>query len=130
MSRIAMQYQQQPLDQLYEVAWAYTEFALEFTGLFKVIFSSVIEREHDYPDFVEVSHRNFDLIVEVVENNQRAGILKSGESSLKAITIWSTVHGFIFLFLEQQIPSRILSHYQIKALMKDVLTPFIIAEEG
>lgn len=121
LSRIAHQYEEHPLAQLYEVAWAYAEFALQQTGLFKVIFSSAIEREHDYPDFVEISHRNFNLIVEVVKNNQKSGILHQRDPHLLAVSIWSMVHGFISLFLEKQIPSHILTKYEIEGLIKEVL---------
>jgi len=129
LSRVAKHYKKQPLKQLHEVAWAYTEFALESTGLFKVIFSSAIEREHEYPDFVAVSHQNFELIVEVVENSQRAGILKPGMSSLHAVTTWSMVHGFIFLYLERQVPSQILKKYKIRQLLNNVVDQFIAVND-
>ncbi len=125
LSRIAVQHHVNPREQLHEVAWGYTEFALENTGLFKLIFSSAIEREHDYPDFVTISHRNFKWIVTVVENNQQGSILKSGQARLNALTVWSMVHGFVFLYLEKQIPSDILNDYQLKSLLRDVLNNFI-----
>jgi AcrR family transcriptional regulator len=125
LSQIAVQYQENPLEQLHEVAWGYTEFALENTGLFRLIFSSAIEHEHDYPDFVTISHRTFNWIVTVVENNQRAGVLKPGQARLIALTIWSMVHGFIFLHLEKQIPSNIARDYQLKSLLRTVLKNFV-----
>ena len=127
LSGVAKHHEDKPLDQLYEVAWAYVDFALDYTGLFKVIFSSAIEREHDYPDFVEVSPLNFDLTIEVIKNNQAAGHLQSGDPSLLATGIWSMVHGFIFLYLENQIPSRILNQHEIKSLLNKILDQFIIS---
>jgi len=121
LSQIALQYEEQPRKQFYEVAWAYTEFALKQTGLFKVIFSSAIKREHDYPDFVEISHRNFELIVDVVKNSQKAGFLCQRDPRLLAVGIWSMVHGFISLFLEKQIPSSILKKQEIRGLLKKVV---------
>jgi len=125
VSQIAECHQKEPNVQLYEVAWAYVSFAMHDTGLFKIIFSSIIEREHDYPDFVKISHQNFGLIVDVIENNQRAGILKRGDSNLIAISIWSMVHGFISLYLEKQIPSVILGEYQTQQLLRTILNQFI-----
>lgn len=127
VSHIAASHQGNPGEQLYEVAWAYTKFAMTDTGLFKIIFSSIIEREHDYPDFVEISHRNFGLIVEVIENNQKAGILKQGDSELIALSVWSMVHGFISLVLEKQIPSSILKQTDLRTLLRNVLSQFITA---
>jgi len=103
VSRIAARYRAQPAAQLFEVAWAYTEFCINDTGLFNIIFSSILEREHDYPEFVDISHQNFALIVDVIENNQQARILRQGDPKLTAVSIWSMVHGFISLVLERQI---------------------------
>lgn len=127
LSGVAKLHQDNPLDQLYEIAWAYVNFALDYTGLFKVIFSSAIEREHDYPDFVEISTRNINITVEVIKNNQASGNLKPGDPDLLAAGIWSMVHGFIFLFLENQIPSRILTQFEIKSLLIKILDQFIVS---
>ena len=127
LSAVVKQHEEHPLDQLYELAWAYVDFALDYTGLFKVIFSSAIEREHDYPEFVEVSPLNFDLSIEVVKNNQASGHLKPGDPNLLATGIWSMVHGFIFLSIEKQIPSRIRNQHEIKSLLTKILDQFIIS---
>ena len=129
--QISASYREKPGEQLYEVAWSYVEFALHDTGLFKIIFSSIIEREHDYPDFVAISHLNFELIVDIIKNNQKSGNLKQGDSTLISISIWSMVHGFISLYLEKQIPSIILQNYPTKELLKTILDQFItsISEE-
>ncbi len=126
VSRIAAQYRAQPAAQLFEVAWAYTEFGINDTGLFNIIFSRILEREHDYPDFVEISHRNFALIVDVIKNTQQAGILRQGDPNLTAVSIWSMVHGFIALVLEKQIPSSILINYDLKELLKKLLSQYTI----
>jgi len=128
VSRIAARYRAQPAAQLFEVAWAYTEFCINDTGLFNIIFSSILEREHDYPEFVDISHQNFALIVDVIENNQQARILRQGDPKLTAVSIWSMVHGFISLVLERQIPSSILREYSIKELLHKVLHQFINLE--
>lgn len=125
--KIAEQYRTQPFTQLKEIAWRYTEFAMQDPGLFKVIFSSIIEREHDYPEFIEISHRNYELVVDVVKNNQRAGYLQQGDADLIAISIWSAVHGFIGLYLENQIPSAVLEQFKIKELLDGVLGQVITA---
>ena len=128
VSGIAAQYRAQPAAQLFEVAWAYTEFGINDTGLFNIIFSRILKSEHDYPEFVEISHQNFALIVDVIENNQQAGILRQSDPNLTAVSIWSMVHGFIALVLEKQIPSSILREYSIKELLHKVLHQFINLE--
>ena len=114
-------YQPNPETLLIEVAWAYVQFALNEPDRFKLMFSSVLEKEKDYPDFVEISQKNFRQLVEIVEICQQAGVVENGASDLLSLSLWGTVHGFVSLLLEGQISHTILE----KALLKDILI-FII----
>ena len=114
-------YQTNPETLLIEAAWAYVQFALNTPDRFKLMFSSVLDKEKAYPDFVEASQKNFHQVVEIVEICQRAGILKSGDPELIALSLWGSVHGFISLLLEGQISHTVLE----KAPLKDILV-FII----
>ncbi len=110
-----------PRSLLVETAWTYLQFALHEPDRFKLMFSSVLEKEKDYPDFVEISQRNFRQLVEVVETCQQGGVLKAGPPDLAAISVWSTVHGFSSLLLEGQIPHTALEKGNIKDLLVFVL---------
>jgi AcrR family transcriptional regulator len=114
-------YQTNPETLLIEVAWAYVQFALNEPDRFKLMFSSVLEKEKDYPDFVEISQKNFRQLVEIVEICQQAEVVKQGASDLIALSLWGTVHGFVSLLLEGQISHTVLE----KASLKDILI-FII----
>jgi AcrR family transcriptional regulator len=114
-------YQANPETLLIEVAWAYVQFALNEPDRFKLMFSSVLEKEKEYPDFVEISLKNFRQSVEIVEICQQAGVIKKGASDLIALSLWGTVHGFVSLLLEGQISHTVLE----KAPLKDILI-FII----
>lgn len=100
-----------PSTLLKETARAYIQFALNEPDRFKLMFSSVIEKEKAYPDFVAASQNNFRQLVEVVELCQQAGMLKPGESSLMAVSVWGSVHGLIMLILEGQIPHTVLDEH-------------------
>jgi len=102
---------------LLETAWAYVQFALNAPDRFKLMFSSVLEKEKEYAEFVEISQENFVQLVEIVEICQGAGILKHGASEVVAVSVWSTVHGFTSLLLEGQISHTVLE----KASLKDLL---------
>ena len=114
-------YRDKPENLLIETAWAYLQFALKEPDRFKLMFSSVLEKEKDYPDFVEISQNNFRQLVEIVEVCQQAGIVKAGASDLIALSLWGTVHGFVSLLLEGQISHAVLE----KASLKEILI-FII----
>lgn len=114
-------YKDEPENLLIETAWTYLQFAQNEPDRFKLMFSSVLEKEKAYPDFVEISQNNFRQLVEIVEVCQQAEIVKKGASDLIALSLWGTVHGFVSLLLEDQISHTVLE----KASLKEILI-FII----
>jgi AcrR family transcriptional regulator len=107
-----------PAKQLIEVAWEYVQFATDDPDRFKVMFSGVLEKEKDYPEFVTESQNNFRQIMQLVESNQRAGVLKAGSSDLVAVSAWGIVHGLIVLLLEGQISHTILEKKSPRKLLE------------
>lgn len=114
----AKKYKTEPSRQLVEAAWAYVQFAMDDTDRFKVMFSAVLEKEKEYPQFVAESQRNFQLVKMIVEANQAAGVLRSGPSDLAALSAWGIVHGFVMLLLEGQIPHFILERTNLRELLE------------
>ena len=110
-------YHDEPRNLLVETAWAYIQFALNEPDRFKLMFSSVIEKEKDYPDFVEISQQNFQQLVAMVEICQQAGILKPGPSELTAVNVWAAVHGLVTLALEGQVSHTVLDQYSLKEML-------------
>ena len=110
-------HQGEPLRQLVEAAWAYVEFALNDPDHFRITLSGVVEKEKDYPAFVEISHKSFRLVVELVEAGQRAGILHAGPPDLVAVGVWGLVHGFVSLIMEDQISHTLLDRYTLKEML-------------
>jgi AcrR family transcriptional regulator len=111
------QYADDPARQLIEGAWAYVQFAVNDTDYFKITLSGAIEKEKDYPAFVEISQRSFALVVQIVEACQQAKILKRGPSDLIAVGVWSLIHGFVSLFLEDQISHTVLDRYSLREML-------------
>ena len=118
VSGVAEEYQNQPEKQLIEVAWAYVQFAMDDPDRFKVMFSGVLEKEKEYPDFVAESQRNFQLVKMIVEVNQASGRLRSGDSALVALSAWGIIHGFILLLLEGQISHAVLEKMSLRELVE------------
>ena len=104
---------------LLETARAYIQFAMNEPDRFKLMFSSVIEKEKDYPEFVKASYVNFQQLVSVVETCQKAGLLKPGPSDLMAVSVWSSVHGMIMLILEGQVSHTVLDKHDIDDILKN-----------
>ena len=116
----------QPLRQLVATAWAYVQFALHDMDQFKITFSGALEREKDYPAFVEISQQAFRRVVTVVEACQKADILRAGPSDLLAVAIWGELHGFVSLLTEGQISHTVLDQYSLQEMLIFMLDQFTL----
>ncbi|MBI5928731.1 MAG: TetR/AcrR family transcriptional regulator [Chloroflexi bacterium] len=128
VSAVAVHYQADPRSQLIETAWAYVQFAIDTPDHFKITFSGIVEREHDYPDYVEQAQKNFALIVEVIESCQRQNILQQGDSELLMVSIWSGLHGLIHLLLGNQLPSKLLNRVSAREILLFQLNHFFVGD--
>ena len=81
-------YASDPKRQLMEGAWAYVQFAINNTDTFNIMFSGVLEKEKDYPAFVEISRRNFERVVDIVRACQNAGVLRPAPAEIMAVSVW------------------------------------------
>jgi hypothetical protein len=91
------------------------------------MFSGVIEKERDYPAFVEISHKTFERVADVVRSCQEAGILRSSPPEKMAVVIWGQVHGIISLLLEGQISHTVLDRFDIREIVSFALEQIITA---
>jgi AcrR family transcriptional regulator len=125
---LVKKYQDDPLRRFVEVAWTYIEFARSDPDHFKVTFSSVLEKEKDFPAFVEMTRKNFQLLVGIVEACQAAGLLKPGPADILAVSIWSLVHGFASLLIEGQISHTALERMTVRQLLIFTLNQVTLVE--
>ena len=126
VSAVAEEFKTKPSRQLVEVAWAYVQFALDDRDRFKVMFSGILEKEREYPEFVAEAQRNFQLVKMIVEANQAAGVLRSGPSDLVALSAWGIIHGFIMLLLEGQISHTVLEQMSLRDLVEFQLKQIMV----
>jgi AcrR family transcriptional regulator len=105
------------LRQLVETAWVYTRFAMDDRAHFKITFSGIIQKEKDYPEFVEMSMRSFSVVTDIVRDCQEAGVLEAGPTDAVAVSVWSMVHGFVSLLLENQISHTVTERLTIRGLL-------------
>jgi len=106
-----------PKKQLIEGSLAYVRFAMNNTDTFKIMFSGVLEKEKEYPAFVEISHKTFRLVVDIVETCQDAGILSASQPDLMAVSVWGQVHGILSLALEGQVSHTVLDRHNIEDIV-------------
>lgn len=110
-----------PKKQLIESAQVYVKFAVGNKDIFKIMFSSALEKEKDYPAFVEISQKTFHQVVEIVEACQEAGVIKSGDADVLAVIIWGQVHGIIALAIEGQISHTVLEKKSLQEIVNQAV---------
>jgi AcrR family transcriptional regulator len=128
IARVAAQYRSDPLRRLVEASWTYVQFALDEPDQFKVTLSGMIEKEQDYPAFVETAKQTFSLVVEIVEQCQAAGLLRKGAPDLTAVSVWALIHGFITLLLENQISHTMLDRFTVREMFIFTLNQITLVE--
>src|SRR6266498_1455419 len=95
------------------------------TDTFKIMFSGVLEKEKEYPAFVEISRKTFNRVVDVVQACQAASILRPGLPDVMALSLWGQVHGIISLALEGQVSQSVLAHFTVRELVDFALEQII-----
>jgi AcrR family transcriptional regulator len=118
-----------PQRQLIESAWMYIQFAVHEPDTFKIMFSGVLEREKDYPAFVDISQRTFKLVEQIVAICQQMGVLRPGAADVMAVVVWGLVHGIISLVTMGQVSHTILNQYDLRRMLifgmdQITLTPY------
>jgi AcrR family transcriptional regulator len=121
----ASSYPDDPKRQLQEGAWAYVQFAIKHTDTFKIMFSSALEKEKEYPAFVEISQKTFDRVVDIVKACQTANILGPASAEAMAVSVWGQVHGIVSLVLEGQVSHTILDHFTVRDIVLFALDQMI-----
>jgi len=120
-------YAKDPKRQLQEATWAYVQFAMDNPDTFKIMFSGVLEKEKEYPAFVEISSRTFGRVVDVVRACQEVGLLRSAPLELTAVAVWGQIHGIISLMLEGQISHTVLDQFELQEIILFAIDQILIS---
>jgi AcrR family transcriptional regulator len=111
----------QSSDVISDIAWAYLQFGLANRAKFKLMFSGALEEERAHPEFVVISQKSIALFEEIIVFCQSKGQLPPGKVEDIAIKLWSLVHGFTYLMLENQFPIEYLQDQDLKELLMRIV---------
>jgi AcrR family transcriptional regulator len=120
LSTVFQQKKESP-ELILEVGWAVLLFAQEDPGRYQLLFTHVMEDEFIYPEYIETSRKNIALIEEIIQHCQKKGQLPKGDVEMSALKVWSSVHGFISLVLERQLPQEYLELQDLRGMLRAVL---------
>jgi len=117
-----------PSELITEIAWVYLQFAMQNPDKFKLMFSGALEDEQKHPDFEEITQKTISLFEEIIVYCQNKGSLEGGNVAKIAIKLWSTVHGFTTLMLENQFPPEYLKEKDIKELLRSLIASYGLSD--
>jgi len=107
---------------IFEIAWAYLQFALDNQAIYKLMFSGALEEERDHPEYIEISRKEIALFEEIIVFCQSNGQLPEGGVHKTAIKLWSLTHGFTYLMMENQFPAEYLHGENIREMIKGIIS--------
>ena len=111
----------QSCDIISDIAWAYLQFGLANPAKFKLMFSGALEEERAHPDFVAISQKSIALFEEIIVFCQSKGQLPEGRVEDIAVKLWSLIHGFTYLMLENQFPIEYLQGQVLEEVLKGIV---------
>lgn len=92
------------LDRFFLSGKHYIRFARDNAKMYELLFgSSHAHLKHDIVSITNEEWNGFELLKSAVEEGQKAGFFQLGDSYIKAIIIWSSLHGLSLLIINKFI---------------------------
>jgi len=95
-----------PVKSLQDIGVAYVRYALDHPTHFRVMFSSFPPDIPTDSELYCVSKSTFQILVDVIQSGQQAGVMKAGDPDFLALERWSMVHGLSMLLLDRMLPQQ------------------------
>jgi AcrR family transcriptional regulator len=100
---------------------AYVRFAIAHPAHYRVMFGGFVESCAKDADFVREAQAAFQVLVDSLVEQQRAGVVRRDDPLLLARFIWSMVHGIAMLVIDGQLagaddPGETLNHYAMRRI--------------
>ena len=104
---------------------AYVRFAVDHPSHYRVMFGGFIESCEKDAAFIDEATAAFQVLVDSLLEQQRAGLVRNDDPLLLARMIWSLVHGVAMLVIDGQLRGQdergeALNHYAI-ARIRDAI---------
>ena len=112
----------EPLDQFAASGLAYVNFALEHPAYYRVMFSGDLLSSTGHVSFQHTSSNAIQEMVSDIKVGQEIGVMRQGDPVIQALTIWSTIHGFVSIVNDNRIGHLIGEPFSLDRVRDEVLT--------
>jgi len=86
------------------MARAYVQFAVEHPSHYRVMFGGFLESAAKDDEFIGEARAAFQVLVDVLVDQQNTGAIRRDEPVLMARFVWALVHGTAMLVIDGQLP--------------------------
>ncbi len=90
--------------QLQCMALAYVNFAQTHRALFRLMFGGTLGQRTQFPGLYAASKVGFGALIDVISRGQTSGAFAAGDPLEHTKTVWSLMHGWTVLLIEDQVP--------------------------
>lgn len=119
--KLRSKYKKRPLLLFRESGVSYVEFALENPDLFRIMYGNQIESHLKYDSLIKTEDETFQIIVEIIRDCQKAGLIPEGNTEKAATSAWTMAHGVAVLLSGQQMMFRSIEIKQARKITKDLI---------
>jgi AcrR family transcriptional regulator len=111
-----------PLLQFAASGEAYVDFALRYPAYYRVMFSGDLLNSTGHESLRHTSTRSFKQMIDDLKSCQALGVLREGDPVLQAISIVSTVHGFVALANDNRLSHLVGEDFDIDKVKNFVIS--------
>ncbi|MCP3921863.1 MAG: TetR/AcrR family transcriptional regulator [Desulfobacterales bacterium] len=100
----------------------FIEFACDNRNYYRIMFGNYINNKTDYHDFFEAYDKLFKRLTEIIlkYKNQKLKKCSTDEASITAIAIFSILHGYSLLIIDNNEDKNIGQKKQINSILKKI----------
>ena len=110
-----------PIYQFAASGMAYIDFALQHPAYYRVMYSGDLLSSSGQGSLQHTSSDTFKELVEDMKTCQQLNILKPGIPELQALSILSTVHGFVTLVNDNRVNALLGDNFQLDEIRDAVM---------
>ena len=111
-----------PLNQFAASGFAYVNFALQHPAYYRVMFSGNLLSSTGNVSLQHTSREALQEMITNISDCQQLGIVRKGDPTIQALTILSTIHGFVSLVNDNRIGHLIDQPSSLDGIRDEVLT--------
>lgn len=110
-----------PLAEFAASGFAYVNFALSHPAYYRVMFSGDLLSSKGHVAFQHTSSKAIREMVNDITVGQEQGVLRDGDPVIQALTIWSTIHGFVSIVNDNRISHLMGEDFSLDDIRTQVL---------